>query len=357
VATYEKRCYDSHWGLLASQTILAQTYLASGRKWEGLSLLKRVVATKKKVLPENSPSLLESRRDLAIAHLGCGQRTEVASLLRQVVAVCDKTLPKEDELRVSAQYDLAVVYGEMGKVNEALALLKPVISAREKSSPEEHAELLEAQVLVAELYLRIDKTEEAFALLKKVVAPWNGTQVDVPRIEPALQSKIMLAELYIFKHEEMERGWELLEQVMRTQSRPDTICCPHIFKGQRQLANRFVGTKYWAKGLTLLEHVVKIQKRTLAEDDQDLLLSQAQHALMYWTESRQVSESVALMEHVVGIQKRKATVDDLDLAKFQVILATAYYETGEVGKGAGNASKGCEGDEEDCFGQSPNGFA
>ncbi|KAK4038535.1 acyl transferase/acyl hydrolase/lysophospholipase [Parachaetomium inaequale] len=69
---------------LVSQTILAQTYLASGRTQEGLRLLKKVEAVAKRSFQENSPAVLSAQQILAKTQLRCGQQTEATKLLEHV---------------------------------------------------------------------------------------------------------------------------------------------------------------------------------------------------------------------------------------------------------------------------------
>ena len=79
------------------------------------------------------------------------------------------------------------------------------------------------------------------------------------------------------------------------------------------------------EAVQLLEHVVKIKERTLAEDHPSRLSSQ--HALAgAYRANGQVKEAVQLLEHVVKIRERTLAEDHPSRLVSQHALAIAYQE-------------------------------
>jgi cytochrome c-type biogenesis protein CcmH/NrfG len=73
----------------------------------------------------------------------------------------------------------------------------------------------------------------------------------------------------------------------------------------------------------LLEHVVAIYRRVLAEDHPDRLTTQYNLARAYQANG-QVKEAVQLLEHVVAIEGRVLAEDHPDRLASQRALARAY---------------------------------
>jgi tetratricopeptide (TPR) repeat protein len=89
-----------------------------------------------------------------------------------------------------------------------------------------------------------------------------------------------------------------------------------------------VACAYQANGqvkdaVRLLEHVVAIRKRVLAEDHPDRLASQAMLASAYQANG-QVKDAVRLLEHVIAIEKRVLAEDHPDRLASQRALVRAY---------------------------------
>jgi tetratricopeptide (TPR) repeat protein len=79
----------------------------------------------------------------------------------------------------------------------------------------------------------------------------------------------------------------------------------------------------------LLEHVVAIKERVLAEDHPDRLASQHELARAYQANG-QVKDAVWLLDHVVVIQERVLAEDHPDRLASLHVLAMAYHANGQV---------------------------
>ncbi len=78
----------------------------------------------------------------------------------------------------------------------------------------------------------------------------------------------------------------------------------------------------------MLEYIVAIQAKILAEDHLDRLVSQ--HALAVAYEANgQIKESITLLEHIVAIRKTLAE-DHPDRLVSQHALAVAYEANGQI---------------------------
>jgi hypothetical protein len=85
------------------------------------------------------------------------------------------------------------------------------------------------------------------------------------------------------------------------------------------------------KAVKLLEHVVAVREKTLAEDHPDRLASQHVLAVAYRADG-QVKKAVKLLEHVVAVWEKTLPEDHPDGLASQHALARAYQPDGQVGK-------------------------
>jgi tetratricopeptide (TPR) repeat protein len=97
----------------------------------------------------------------------------------------------------------------------------------------------------------------------------------------------------------------------------DKLSTQHVLAIAYQ-ANGQVRDAVW-----LLEHVVAIRERVLAEDHPNRLASQHELASAYQA-NEQIEKAVRLLEHVVAISERELTEDHPDRLHSQHELAKAY---------------------------------
>ncbi|KAM0260847.1 hypothetical protein ACHAPA_010062 [Fusarium lateritium] len=127
---------------------------------------------------------------------------------------------------------------------------------------------------------------------------------------------------------------ELLEHVVAVEK--TTLAENHSSQlaSQCALAVAYKANGQIAEALKLLEHVVHIGEMTLVEDHPDRLA--AQHALAgAYQANGQIAEAVGLLEHVVNIGKIIWTEDHPDRLALQHALAGAYRANGQIAEAVG----------------------
>ena len=85
------------------------------------------------------------------------------------------------------------------------------------------------------------------------------------------------------------------------------------------------------KAVELLQYIVAVRKKTLAEDHPFQLISQHVLAMAYQADG-QLKKAVELLEHVVAVEEKTLAEDHPDRLASQHALARAYQADGYVGK-------------------------
>ncbi|GAB7336817.1 hypothetical protein MBLNU13_g11325t2 [Cladosporium sp. NU13] len=123
----------------------------------------------------------------------------------------------------------------------------------------------------------------------------------------------------------------LLEQVVAIRERVLAEDHPNPLASQGVLASAYLANGQVKDAVRLLEHVVAIHKRVLAEDHPNRLVSQHQLASAYLANGR-IKDAVRLLEQVVAINERVLAEDHPDRLASQGVLATAYQANGQIEK-------------------------
>ncbi|KAF7504733.1 hypothetical protein GJ744_001802 [Endocarpon pusillum] len=128
---------------------------------------------------------------------------------------------------------------------------------------------------------------------------------------------------------EIEQAVRLLEQVVRIEKKRLAEDHPDRLASQHELAQAYQANGQIREAVDLLEHVVKIKKKRQAEDHPARLASQ--HALAQaYQANRQVREAVDLLKHVVEIQEKRLPEDHPHRLTSQHNLAGVYKANGQV---------------------------
>ncbi|KAK6429616.1 hypothetical protein LTR95_014238 [Oleoguttula sp. CCFEE 5521] len=124
----------------------------------------------------------------------------------------------------------------------------------------------------------------------------------------------------------------LLEQVVAIEERVLAEDHPDRLTSQRELARAYLANGQVKDAVRLLEQVVAIRERVLAKDHPDQLASQHELATTYQADG-QVKDAMRLLEQVVAIRERVLAEDHPDRLASQAVLASAYQAL-ELTKGA-----------------------
>ena len=100
---------------------------------------------------------------------------------------------------------------------------------------------------------------------------------------------------------------------------------PDRLASQHQLAGAYLADGQIKKAVKLLEHVVAVQKKVIAEEHPDQLASQHQLAWAYQADG-QVKKAVELLEHVVTVESRVLRDDHPSLLISMKALYDMYAE-------------------------------
>lgn len=123
----------------------------------------------------------------------------------------------------------------------------------------------------------------------------------------------------------------LLEHVVDIQEKTLAEAHPNRLASQHELAVAYQANGQIKEAVKLLKHVVEIEKEILAEDHPDRLVSQQVLAGAYEANG-QIKDTVELLKHVVEIQERILVEDHPDRLVSQHELARAYQANGQIKK-------------------------
>ncbi|KAH7074944.1 hypothetical protein BKA63DRAFT_543623 [Paraphoma chrysanthemicola] len=119
---------------------------------------------------------------------------------------------------------------------------------------------------------------------------------------------------------QVKKAVELMEHVVAVHKKvlaeehPDRLTSQHV-----------------KKAVELIEHIVAVRKKVLAEEHPDRLASQHMLAMAYHADG-QVKKAVELMEHVVAVEKKMLVEEHPSRLASQHVLAMAYQADGQVKK-------------------------
>jgi tetratricopeptide (TPR) repeat protein len=236
---------------------------------------------------------------------------DAARVLGEAVQQVAGVFPSDD-------YDNRVVW--RAYLPHALRLL----DSRQQSSIAERSELC----LLVGQSLQVDgRIREAVKWLEESCRWREGLSEDDSDL---LLSQHELAGAY-HADGQIQKAVELLERVVMIQERVLAEEHPSRLASQHELARAYEADGQVQKAVELLERVVMIRERVLAEEHPDRLASQHELARAYATDG-QVQKAVELLERVVMIRERVLAEEHPDRLASQHELARVYAADGQVQK-------------------------
>jgi tetratricopeptide (TPR) repeat protein len=130
---------------------------------------------------------------------------------------------------------------------------------------------------------------------------------------------------------QVKKAVELLEQVVAVREKVLAEDHPNRLASQHELAGAYEADGQVKKAVELLEQVVAVQEKVLAEDHPDRLASQHALAIAYQADG-QVKKAVELLEQVVAVREKVLAEDHPSRLASQHALAMAYEADGQVKK-------------------------
>jgi tetratricopeptide (TPR) repeat protein len=130
---------------------------------------------------------------------------------------------------------------------------------------------------------------------------------------------------------QVKKAVELLEHVVAVREKVLAEEHPDRLASQHALAGAYEADGQVKKAVELLEHVVAVQEKVLAEEHPDRLASQHALAIAYRADG-QVKKAVELLEHVVAVEEKVLAEEHPSRLASQHELAGAYRADGQVKK-------------------------
>jgi tetratricopeptide (TPR) repeat protein len=130
---------------------------------------------------------------------------------------------------------------------------------------------------------------------------------------------------------QVQKAVELLEHVVAVKEKVLAEEYPSRLASQHELARAYKADGQVQKAVELLEHVVAVKAKVLAEEHPSRLTSQHELASAYQADG-QVQKAVKLLEHVVAVREKVLAEEHPDQLASQHELTRAYKADGQVQK-------------------------
>ncbi|RYP47089.1 hypothetical protein DL768_006816 [Monosporascus sp. mg162] len=306
-------------------------------------------------LPESESGLTlftTRSRDIALSVTG-GEMVELHEMsLQEAKSIFEKSLVQKDLVNDTATTELMdeLTYLPLAITQAAAYLNRNEISIAEylrllRGTEKDTTSLMSrefydntrykgSQNAVATTWLvsfdQIRKSDSAAANLLSFISLIEPKAI--PRsVLPSLESEEQMHTLAnAYKDNgQVKEAIELLEHVVAIEKRTLAENHPFLLVSQHALASAYKANGQVKKAIELLEHIVAIEKITLAEDHPERLTTQHTLANAYRANG-QVKEAVELLEHVVAARKTTLVKDHPDRLASQQVLANAYKANGQV---------------------------
>ncbi len=177
---------------------------------------------------------------------------------------------------------------------------------------------LQVKILTAHCLIEEGQHEEAIELLKRLV---EADRSDNSYSKGLLGSAYMASRQY-------KKAVTLLEHVIKMQGKTDAPENETFLWSQHELGRAYTENKQFERAVTLLEHVVEVRKKTLVPPHRDRLTSQ--HMLgVACRDTEQFEKAVEILRLVLKIERTILDVKDPRLLSTKHELAVAYVGMGD----------------------------
>jgi tetratricopeptide (TPR) repeat protein len=229
--------------LLISQIELTRAYNITGQSKKAAELLEPVVKEQNIVgCKESQHAKLRSQHGLSVAYIGNGQLKDAIALLEHVVTSYEVMLDEKHDDRIVSQYDLARAYKEDGQFEKALALIKYVVRIQETTPGQNQHSLAMSRYALGSTYIACGGYKKQAVQTMEQVVKSHGAMLDETQSE-LLSAQYGLALAYV-DDRRPEAALLIMQHVVRVRKRTLDSTHPHRLQSERLLAELEAGTVY-----------------------------------------------------------------------------------------------------------------
>ncbi|KAI1362820.1 hypothetical protein F5Y08DRAFT_259123 [Xylaria arbuscula] len=213
------------------------------------------------------------------------------------------------------------------RFEDAVVALEQTYRFRKQFLSEYDDSRLASERALGKAYLENRRIKEGIVLFQHIVDVLDLPEKTSQSMDAQSTAECELARAY-YEYRQTERCIEILEHSLFGERHPLTErnerSEPEIL-----LASAYIDSKRPKTAINILERVVSVQKKTLAEEDRVRLKTESVLASAYIDEGR-ITEAVRILENAQTIWDKTTATDDHDRLTSKQLLAYAYLDSGQT---------------------------
>ena len=303
---------------------MALNHSALGQHPKAVTLLKKVLAARRRTLPADHPHIAQAIGNLAEVHGALGQCKEAMALQKEALAFMMRVHPADHPDIAFPMGNLAMTQGKLGQHAEALTLHEETLALRKRVLPAEHPDFAVAMNNMAETFSALGRCNEALVLHQETLAfRTRAPRPDHPDIAESMTNVAgVLSRLG--RHGE---ALELSEKALAFYKRVLPPDHPDIAMAMENLASAFNTLGRHGKALELNRDALALKKRVLPPDHPDIAMS-VNNLAFTCDKLGQRDKALELHEEALAFRKRTQPPDHPAIAMAMGNLASAYIDLG-----------------------------
>lgn len=135
-----------------------------------LTIMKDVLAIRRRALGDEHPSTLDSMTNLALQHTEMGDFQAALVLNAEAVDAMRRTLGEDHEHTLHAVGSMAALLNHMGSYEQARPLHEDVLEARRRTLGEDHLDVMNSRFNLGQCCLGLNKRKKGLTHLRKAAS-------------------------------------------------------------------------------------------------------------------------------------------------------------------------------------------